>query len=514
MAKNQRSTNLMSGVARPASTVLMAPVRALSSHARRRYHERYLGRYRFAPLLFAFDTFLAGVAVSLVFVNIFLWWMAKVPTVQLEASIYAPALITSKTIPVEVVIAGTDGKTHRDVRLNWNLPSSVEVVEFNPKPDFFGRVHLGDVLPMSEVRALAHIRVHAQVGEVIPLRIQLSEGIWGNVIEGKQLRAVESGLIQTDSALSAKSVLPGASIPLRIKNTGAEAVNQVTLRLIRMEGAEAELGQYQSVTISRLEANSEQVIALKLGKELAKTIRATWQLEQAGRVIERKTMEWQKSDQVMPDIRVQSGSSSESVIVSSSVAAKLRTSKGEVSLTPGKNTVPWSVQAEQGTGFILLESSETLAPAIELPVMVRVPVSAEVRYYSASGDQIGIGPHPPAVGEETTYWAFWRVGPAKQVIPSAQFNLELAPNVFRTGSFAAPSGGTVSQQGKQTIWRISDLAPGAIAEYGMEIGIKPEAGELVLPLLLMNTSTFSMQGYTQAIPPLDTRLQGDEKANK
>lgn len=514
MHMSQKPLPPKTGIARPATMVLMAPARAVSSHLRKHYEERYKPRYRFAGWVFGFDVFLAGLATCLALVNIVLWHQAAQPAFRLEASIYAPTIIASEIIPIEVVVSATDGKTHRDVRLTWELPPSVEVLDASPQKDFFGTVRLGDILPLQVVRAQLHIRVRAQVGDKVPIRIRLVEGMWGQGIEGVDMRHVESGALQSGMAWQATSIVPGATLPLRIRNTGEDMVGPVVIRIVQVEGAEVEFGQNQAMGISRLLGHAQQIVPLSFRTIFADTVQVTWQMEQGGRIIERKTASWKKSSLAsIPEIQVKTQGNG-SVEIETPIAVHTLSANGEQSVSPGKTNIAWPEEAQDGTVYVSLQEADggmTMLPAMQFPVKIQVPLASEARYYASTGDQIGVGPHPPRVGEETTYWLFWRLGPIPAALKGSrvQATLRLADRVQATGAFSAPSGGEVQMEKGEITWTIPQLEAGAVAEYGMEVWIQPTKQDIGHAFPLTSSSTFRIGDLVQISGPVDTRLHGD-----
>ncbi len=517
MAKQPSShPPVQTGIARPASSVLLAPARALSSHARRIYGERYQGRYRYAPVIFAFDAFLAGVALSLLGINLFLWIFTSPRNPGLEATVYAPVIIASETVPVEVVVKATDGRMHRGVALTWEFAPSTEVQAMSPPAGLLGSVQLGDIAPFGEAHAKVRIRVHAEVGAAVPLRFRLVEGMWGNSIQGGDVRHVESGVLRADPEVQTDEVFPGASIPLRIQNTGTEDIGPMALRLIRASGAEAHFGNGDNVMqIEQLPAGSSRNIRIQLGTELADSIHLAWQIEQAGRIVYRKSANWKPASGKIPKITVQKNAQGFDILGDADQDIVLLNASKQIEVKKNQSIqIETNAVSSDGVlfAYLIQDEAKQLMPFIQIPVPIKLPFEAEARYYSATGDQLGIGSHPPRVGEITSYWIFWRVGPAPQEIKDVRIQAQLSPGVTRTGAFTSSLSSNAAGDRQSVDWRLPRLELGQTADFGMEVQLEPRPEQAGSILQLLSTSTITSLSEKIEVPPLTTELKTDIKA--
>ena len=517
MQKKSSQGLIQTGVARPAAEVLLAPARALSSHMRRVYGEKYQSRYRYAALVFLFDAFLAGVACCLLAVNIFFWTIGMPHETGLEAMVYAPVVVSSQTIPVEVVVKATDGRMHRNVILTWEFAPSTQIEAMSPSAGLLGSVQLGDIAPFGEAHAKARIRVHAEVGASVPLRFRLSEGMWGKVVQGGDVRRVESGVLRAEPVDTMAAVYPKAVIPIRIQNTGIEDSSPLTFRLIRASGAEASFENADTVFhLEKIAAGSNVDIGIQLGPQLADSIQLVWQLEQSGRIVYRKSEKWARARGSIPNVTWQKTAGgyeltgdSEQDIFLFGVQDQIELHKNQTQQLSATRIPP------SGALFASLKDGDKKAwlPSIQFPVTTPIPFEVEARYFSTTGDQLGVGPHPPRVGDVTSYWIFWRLGPAPSATKEMRIQAKLAPGVVRTGGFSASIGSQAASGAEIIDWRIPQLERGQIADFGMEIQTEPTSDQVgkVLPLL----STSTVLGFSQKIEaaPLTSLLITDKKAN-
>jgi hypothetical protein len=122
----------------------------------------------------------------------------------------------------------------------------------------------------------------------------------------------------------------------------------------------------------------------------------------------------------------------------------------------------------------------TLGPGALGTYVGSFPFSAEARYTSPAGDQLGIGPDPPRVGEQTKYWVFWHVGPIQNAMQNLAVETTVGDRVTLTGNVALPDGGSSSISGRTIRWTVPTLgsdAGNADASFGFEIAAMPRAGD-------------------------------------
>jgi len=81
-----------------------------------------------------------------------------------------------------------------------------------------------------------------------------------------------------------------------------------------------------------------------------------------------------------------------------------------------------------------------------------------VRYYTQEGDQLGLGPLPPKVGGETTYWIFWSINNNLNDLSDVSVSATLPPNVFWTGKMSVTLGQlTYNSARRQVNWKVGEV---------------------------------------------------------
>ncbi|HVO32671.1 MAG TPA: hypothetical protein VMU17_02070, partial [Elusimicrobiota bacterium] len=123
------------GIAIHATTAAFTTARAATSHLRRRYREKYLGRYRYAWLVFGFDMSLLGLAAFLAILNIYLFSVLPAPIGDMRLVFKAPPIYTAQPIALDAQVSSAASTTRRGVSLQWLLPPGTEILEAEPPLD-------------------------------------------------------------------------------------------------------------------------------------------------------------------------------------------------------------------------------------------------------------------------------------------------------------------------------------------------------------------------------------------
>lgn len=144
--------------------------------------------------------------------------------------------------------------------------------------------------------------------------------------------------------------------------------------------------------------------------------------------------------------------------------------EGSVDVTiPLRTTLPSSgISSHEHLTALVRVRAEFLVPpenrlarlrtsSVSLPITSPVTLSSFGRYSTPAGDQIGRGPLPPAVGEETRYWIFWNVSGTTNELKDVEIHATLPPHVRLGDRKSASIGQSVSQNGNQIVWTLAEL---------------------------------------------------------
>jgi hypothetical protein len=472
--------------------------RAVTSRLRRRYDRRYRERVRFPRIAFLFDTALLIVLVALL--SLVISFVAHPPVPPTVALTFAapPELTAAAAQPMSVTLRPTDDEEHAGVRLTWHLPHGWEILASDPPMQSDGTVFFGTIPAGQERTSHVIVRLYDSVGRRASVGFTVHD-----VKDGKsrQYSGVGERAIAS-SALTAEVPAPfivdaaaadGAVIPVQVKNASDRPVPYVELR-----AAETSPVQFPRAALGDLEAGESRYAYVSLGSKAAgQRHEIEWTLHAASREISRGS--W----------RADSAAWSGGLAVSSPLAASpdeetpVRFSGGEGRsvilvlpfLEPAVNEIalPRDTQevsippasdpgVKNGRWFVAPvmlteDDGRLLGPAAFGVIRDELPFTAEARYRTEAGDQLGTGPHPPRANEETRYWIFWMVGPVQGKLTDVRVQTAAGEGVRFTGAFAAPNGGVAAISDKSARWTLREIGSEAgltEAMFGFEISLVPD----------------------------------------
>lgn len=159
---------------------------------------------------------------------------------------------------------------------------------------------------------------------------------------------------------------------------------------------------------------------------------------------------------------------------------------------------------------------------IYLKVNSELNFLAYAKYFSAEGDQLGRGPLPPEVGDDTTYWIFFQLGPSGfNDLASLEVSARLAENASFTGKSSVSSGEALKydQAGHKIVWKLDSLLKDQkVANASFEVKFIPAENQVnTSPLLLRDLTAQAIDVFTGSIikaqaPNITTDLLYDDFA--
>jgi hypothetical protein len=526
------------GLAVPTSMVAMAPARALTSHVRRHYHERYKGRYRFAGAVFGFDVFLLGVAAALLVLDLVLFLGGgQMLNGGIALDLTTSPLRASDLVPVEAVLRATDGRTHTDVSLRWQLPEWVEVVSSSPAIPPTGAIWFGTLRPGDTVSSHLVLRIRAERGTSVPFAFQIHQfdplGLTSE-LSGKEPRVMTEAALTAIPAVTSTHVTSDASVPLLVSNVSKTTAKAVVLRLTESDGApEAQLGSEGVQLIGDLAPGERRLAYVDLGTVSSSSVSLGWQLQDGAQVVDDERATYLVTTSTPPKLAVTVASDHVSVVPPTSGTWRmlldqprdLVASPHVISFLAGSPTVSVplnSSRTDSSCSYVLIDDSVSGGVLTgRQQVGSSLPSAVAIRYFAASGDQIGVGPLPPAVGQATTYWVVWTLGPSAEDFSNLKLSAALSPGVTATGKFASAVEGAFSEQGQNITWDVPSLPATSGAElptFAFEISFTPTAtdsGKLAYLIQAAHLEATSLQSgvtTTSDVASLTTDLVSDPKA--
>lgn len=163
------------------------------------------------------------------------------------------------------------------------------------------------------------------------------------------------------------------------------------------------------------------------------------------------------------------------------------------------------------------ESREYRLYGQRMKVLSDLQVSSRAVYYSAQGDQLGVGPLPPAVDIPTRYWVFWEVDNLGNDLKDFMVSAELPANVGWTDQKSLLSGKIrYAPIGRKIVWTIDEMSKdGGQYRAGFEIELIPGKDDLgKVPVILTNTEYSASDTYAETeisgkLDDLTSDLKGD-----
>jgi len=146
-------------------------------------------------------------------------------------------------------------------------------------------------------------------------------------------------------------------------------------------------------------------------------------------------------------------------------------------------------------------------------------VKASARYFTDFGEQLGRGPLPPHVGEETKYWIFVHIFNDITAVKDVKVTLKLPKNVYWLNKFNVTVGDalTFDKSTRTVSWKISKV-PVSPNNFGFmfNVGLIPTVSQkgtyavLVENITISGVDIFSNQEITEIIPAITTQLKEDK----
>ncbi len=166
----------------------------------------------------------------------------------------------------------------------------------------------------------------------------------------------------------------------------------------------------------------------------------------------------------------------------------------------------------------------TDASGLTQKITTPIVLNAFARYYAAEGDQIGIGPLPPKVGETTKYWIFLSIDNYYNNLKNISVTARLADNVSLTGRQSATAGQIIANTKKEIIWTLDEAAVAAAGEtnslgVALEVAFTPTADQVGAAAILADsislaaTDDFTGQTIAARADNITTNLTFDKLEN-
>jgi len=372
--------------------------------------------------------------------------------------------------------------------------------------------------------------------------LQEGEGSSVKIYTGEDTRKVARSALSAEPAVPLQAIAAGASVPILVKNESELEAPAVILRLTAKEGApDSAFDEGAEARLGKMAPGERRLVFLKVDEHpSAEKLVYNLELQDASKPVFVKSLKLDLAPK--PSVKI---------TVSPDSGLGL-----SVDYTQAKNAGLWVYHPQQITGTDRLDKIFSLADGSgRVLVQVNKQKTAEsnfwsvipyemrgglmvfgerlsgalsktfsfktaVRYFTQNGEQIGVGPLPPQVGEETSYWVVWSIGPTEAELKNVSISTQLAKGVRATGAFASVVPGNFSAQGNNVSWAIPSLPiiDGEPETFAFEISFIP-TGEFSgqTPMLLNESFTTAVEQRSGSVmraeyEALDTNLEFDAQA--
>ncbi|MFH1173095.1 MAG: hypothetical protein V1692_01030 [bacterium] len=179
----------------------------------------------------------------------------------------------------------------------------------------------------------------------------------------------------------------------------------------------------------------------------------------------------------------------------------------------------------QANYLLLNEPTEMTGPDLVTKINTGLILKALARYYSAEGEQLGVGPLPPIAGQTTKYWILLQPITTSSAVSNITVSAVLPANVDWGGQVISSLGRGMeyNPQTRTITWQIDKLEPFNEEEQkflggGFEVRVTPTTGQIGQSAVLLKDITiigqddFTNKRISDRLPDITTDLRQDAKA--
>ncbi len=156
--------------------------------------------------------------------------------------------------------------------------------------------------------------------------------------------------------------------------------------------------------------------------------------------------------------------------------------------------------------------------ALPIKIGTQINLSAEARYYTDEGDQLGRGPLPMEVDKETRYWILLKLENTTSKITDLILQTKLPDYITWTGKSSVSQGVDIKfdELTRTATWSNNILNPHETVGIYFEVAITPTADQIgSIPTLIQNIQISAVDNYlnqpvSDYVGAIDTSLINDE----
>jgi len=176
---------------------------------------------------------------------------------------------------------------------------------------------------------------------------------------------------------------------------------------------------------------------------------------------------------------------------------------------------------EAGMSGISAQNFTQEGTRVRLPLATDLNLSAEARYYTAEGDQLGRGPLPPQAGKTTKYWVFINVSNAGNAVDNASFSAILPSGVELTGKQSVSIGPELKYDPatRKIAWSYDSLPAYSQTGIYFEVSVTPDSSQIGKNITLADsiifsaTDDFTNKVFNLTSPPVTNILNKNDRGH-
>ncbi|MFO0764608.1 MAG: hypothetical protein U0487_00985 [Patescibacteria group bacterium] len=500
-----------------ASTVALTPARALTSYLRWLYSARYEGKVTNPVRAFTFDLSMVAVIVAFAIGGLYVW-LRPAPDSQLwKLSVRAGVLRSLEPSAIETNVTWSGDRNQQNVRLQWEVPAGTTILSSDRTIDQNGYVDLGTLKKGETVTSRIVARFYLPNGEAaLRFRVFYDQGI----LAGTETRTIEGSAVALSPLVATDQLAANAVIPFVLESSTTMPIEG--LRLTSANGH-----WFNGDAFTGLASNERRIVFFAPSSSNAEV----GMLAHATPVLTQKLSWAAAASRAITVNRLSSHDSSLSIDVTALQPGELLVfhpafEQGFVrqAVFAGQQTItiPFNSKtlADEWSVIPIWKAGDKTVLGDWSRAAITAPVSLEasIRYFATSGDQLGVGPLPPKIGQPTRYWLQWRLAPRTDDAKDLIVKATLPQGLHWTGNSALPIGGEVTEENGELIWKLSQWPAQIDGIANVELEFTPTAAMKGITPYLLGESTVeatdarTFETIKTTHPALDASLPEDERA--
>lgn len=148
---------------------------------------------------------------------------------------------------------------------------------------------------------------------------------------------------------------------------------------------------------------------------------------------------------------------------------------------------------ESGLSGIAGQEFKQEGASASIVLATELKFSANARYYTDEGDQLGRGPLPPKVGKTTKYWIFVKILNSSNAVRNASFKTTLPAGVELTGKQSVTIGSQLDYDSNTRVitWQHDSLPANSQTGLYFEVAVTPQSYQVGENIKLTNGLSFN-----------------------